>query len=182
MFIERPLAQLPAADAERFVRALLSPDAADDLIDRADPSLHAIGVQTVAVRWEDAGGAGAFKPLALFGYCELAEHPLGARIARGLPKRYAGPFGIAHSIGVLAPTAGVDFEKTIFLSLAHAALAAGHQQLVMITDRVRAERYSRFGIELLPGLLHHRGNIVGVFDLAAKRAQLDAIDALELAA
>src|SRR5262245_36491333 len=139
MFIERPLAELPAVDAERFVRTLLSPDAADDLIDRADPSLHAIGVQTVAVRWEDAGGAAAFRPLALFGYCELASHPLGARISRGLPKRFAGPFGVAHSIGVL-PASGVDLEATIFLSLAHAAQTAGHRQLVLVTDRIRAER------------------------------------------
>ena len=167
MFIERPLASLSPADATRLVRALFAPDAADALLENlADPDVHTIGFQKVSVSWQEAGGASAFQPVGMFGYCALSAHPLGDRIARGLPKRFAGPFGLAHSIGIV-PGSPIDLDTTIFLSLAHAAAAAGHQQLVVVTDRVRAERLGRFGIELFPGLLHNCSTIVGVFDAAS---------------
>ncbi len=168
MLIERPLASLSPADATRLVRALFAPDAADALIENlADPDVHTIGFQKVCVSWQDAGGPSAFQPVGMFGYRALSAHPLGDRIARGLPKRFAGPFGLAHSIGIVHSGSAIDLETTIFLSLARAAAAAGHPQLVLVTDRVRAERYSRFGIELFPGLLHNCSTIVGVFDAAS---------------
>lgn len=179
MFIERPLASLSPSDATAFVRTTLPPDAADAVLDDlADPTIHTLGTQKVAATWQDAGGPRAFTPFAIYGYCELAAHPIGARIARALPKRFAGPFGFAHSIGIAGGT-GVDLEKTIFLALAHAAQIAGHAQLVIITDRVRAERFTRFGCEVLPHPLHNRSAAVAIFDLAARRADAAAASALD---
>ncbi|MBA2541490.1 MAG: hypothetical protein H0V17_17745 [Deltaproteobacteria bacterium] len=186
MFIERPLATLPADHAERFVRAMFAPDqrfarayhywfrtvqghneptaklstrielhkACDAVLANVgDPNLHTLGIQKVAASWQDAGGAASYQPIGLFGYRALTALPVGAKIAEriastSLRTRCAGPSGIAHCVGILEEHGGLDVLKTVFVSLAHKAQAAGHAQLFLFTPdhRLRGLRAVRHGV------------------------------------
>jgi len=216
MFIERPLATLPADHAERFVRAMFAPDqrfarayhywfravqghneptaklatrielhkACDALLaNLGDPNVHTVGFQKVAVSWEDAGGAASYQPIGVFGYRALTALPFGAKIAEriaatSLRTRCATASGIAHCVGILDAHGNLDVLKTILLSLAHKAQTAGHDQLFFFTPDHRLRGlYERFGMEFpeeiqLPTSKH----LVGMFDLAANRARVEAIE------
>lgn len=162
MFIERPLASLPSDRVETSIRALVAQDQL--LANRRDPNLHTLGFQEVAANWEDAGGPNAFRPIGVFGYCAIADLPIGAALADAA----RGPAGLAYCIGA-ADVSGVDVLKTIFIALAHRAQAAGHQRLFVVTHdpRVRAV-FGRFGMQF-PDELQAGARIVGRFDLAASR-------------
>lgn len=151
----------------------------------ADPALHTVGFQKVAANWQDAGSAAAYQPVGLFGYRALGELPMGAEIEHriattNLRERCTGPLGIAHCVGILDERGyqRLDVLKTIFLSLAHKAERAGHGQLFFYTPDHRLRGlYAKFGMEFPAELqLPNRKHLVGMFDLAANRARVDAIE------
>lgn len=149
----------------------------------ADPNIHTIGFQKVAANWQDAGGAASYQPIGLFGYRALDELPFGAEIAdriatTSLRTRCTRASGIAHCVGILDEHGSLDVLKTIFLSIAHKAQAAGHDQLVFFTpDRRLRGLYARFGIEFPAELqLPAEKHLVGMFDLAGNRARVEAIE------
>ena len=123
MFIERPLASLPSDRAQTSIRALVAQDQL--LANRRDPNLHTIGFQEVAANWEDAGGANAFRPIGMFGYCAIEDLPIGAAIADAA----RGPAGLAYCIGAVE-VGGVDVLKTIFIALAHRAIGQLRSQAI----------------------------------------------------
>lgn len=149
----------------------------------ADPEIHTVGFQKVAANWQDAGSAAAYQPIGLFGYRVLTDHSFGVEIAEriattSLRERCTGPVGIAHCVGILDEHGSLDVLKTIFLSLAHKAQAAGHDQLFFFTPDHRLRGlYVKFGMEFPDELqLPTRKHLVGMFDLAANRARVDAIE------
>ncbi len=149
----------------------------------ADPNLHTVGFQKVAANWQDAGSAAAYQPIGLFGYRALGELPFGVEIAEqiartSLRSRCTGPLGIAHCVGMLDDHKNLDVLKTIFLSIAHKAQAAGHDQLFFFTPDHRLRGlYERFGMEFPEDLqLPNRKHLVGMFDLAANSHRVDAIE------
>lgn len=194
--IERPLASLPTADAERFIRSLFAPDqrfarafhhywkvvlgqndataklnthielaqTADKLVaNLADPNMFTVG-------YEDGG---TYTPIGIFGYRALGAHPFGVKIADvvasgPLAARLGSEFGIAHCVGILDAHAGLEILKTMFLSIARKAQAAGHEQLFFFTSDHRLEGlYRRFGMEFPQELaLRDSKHLVGMFDLA----------------
>lgn len=148
-----------------------------------DPALHTVGVQQVAANWQDAGGAASYRPIGLFGYRALTALPFGAKIAAriattSLRTRCGGPSGIAHCVGILDEHGSLDVLKTVFLSIAHKAQAAGHDQLFFFTPDHRLRGlYTRFGIEFPEELqLPSSKHLVGMFDLAGNRARVEAIE------
>jgi hypothetical protein len=198
MLTERPLAQIAAPDAERFIQSLFAPDqrfarafhhywrvilkqneptatlntrielaqTADKLIENlADPAMFTVGHQ------RDIG----YEPHGIFGYRALEAHPFGAKIAR-VVKTTTGPFagqcrgqlGIAHCVGILDAHASMEVLKTIFLSIARKAMAAGHEQLFFFTSDHRLEGlYKRFGMEFPRELaVPDSKHLVGMFDLS----------------
>lgn len=147
MFLERPLASLPA-DRARQLLAVFRSD-----LDPADPDATALGFQRVAVDWRDAGGPAAFEPIGVFGY-------------RALDART----GLAYAVDVLDTARGLDLGKTMFLALAHRARVAGHDRLFVITEnRALRGALSAFGV-VFPAELQLEAYLVGWFDLAASLA------------
>lgn len=145
----------------------------------ADPALHTVGFQKVAAHWQDAGGVAAYRPIGLFGYRALEDHLLGVELAERLARTgiLVGALGIAHDLGILDGHAGLDVRKTILLSIAHKAERAGHARLLVVVDRSLREPCARFGIEFPDELqLATPGGEIGIFDLAANRARVDAIE------
>lgn len=148
MFIERPLASLPAERAARFLDGLASD------LSITDPELFTLGCQQVATHWQDAGGPAAFEPLALFGYRELDART-----------------GLAHSLTSLATPRGVDLKKTMFLSIAHKARIAGHDRLFVVTpDRALRGTFGSFGM-VFPTELQLERYLVGWFELVGQIAR-----------
>jgi hypothetical protein len=120
MWIERSLSELPPDRAEAFLQTVLPGRA----IDLADPHLFVLGIQQVAVTWQDAGGIAAFQPIALFGYRD----------------------GRVYDVAML-DVHTIDVRKTMFLAIAHKAQRAGHPRIVVDTPdhRLRA-MCDRFGV------------------------------------
>lgn len=148
MFIERPLASLPADRATRFLA-----DLASDL-SITDHALFTLGFQRVAPHWQDAGGPAAFEPLALFGYRELDART-----------------GLAYNLTSVATPRGVDLKKTMFLSIAHKARVAGHDRLFVVTpDRALRGTFGSFGM-VFPAELQLERYLVGWFELVGQIAR-----------
>lgn len=148
MFLERPLASLPADRATRFLAAL-APD-----LSITDRELFTLGFQQVAARWQDAGGPAVFEPLALFGYRDVDART-----------------GLAYAVTSLATPRGVDLRKTMFLSIAHKARIAGHDRLFVVTpDRALRGTFGSFGM-VFPTELQLERYLVGWFELVGRIAQ-----------
>lgn len=149
--IERPLATLPTDRATQFLDALGIELPVDD------SNLHALGFQKVAANWQDAGGPAAFEPLALFGY-------------RAMDHRT----GVAYAVATLESARGVDLKKTLFLSIAHKARAAGHDRLFVVTsNHALRGAFANFGM-VFPAELQLQTYLVGWFDLTSIASQLSA--------
>lgn len=193
--IERPLASLPTADAEHFVRSLFAPDqrfarafhqywkvvlgqnaATATLNTRVELAqaaaklvAHLADPNIFTVGYQGA----TYEPIGIFGYRDLEAHPFGQKIADVITEgpiaaRCGRRLGIAHCVGILDAHAGLEILKTMFLSIARKAQAADHAQLFFFTSDHRLEGlYRRFGMEFPPELaLHDSKHLVGMFDLA----------------
>jgi hypothetical protein len=193
--IERPLASLPAPDAERFIRALFAPEqrfarafhhywrivlkqnastarlnTSIELVQTASKLLANLDDPDLfTVGFEGAG----YDPIGIFGYRELRAHAFGEKIANvvaagPLAARCRGTLGIAHCVGILDAHAGLEILKTMFLSIARKAASAGHDQLFFFTSDHRLEAlYRRFGMEFPAELaVPDSKHLVGMFDLS----------------
>ncbi len=148
MFIERPLASLPADRAAMFLRQLGAHH------DAGDTTLFTLGFQKVAANWQDAGGPAAFEPIGLFGYRTLGDRT-----------------GLAFETSILDTPRAIDLEKTMFLAIAHKARVAGHERLFVITPDRRVRRtFAAFGM-VFPAALQLESYLVGYFDLTALAQQ-----------
>jgi hypothetical protein len=191
MMTERPLASLPAEQAESFIRALFAPgqrfarafhhywrvvlkqneataklNTYIELAQSGAKLIENLGDPAMHVICQDG------QPIGIFGYRELRAHAFGAKIAdvvstTALADTCKGPLGIAHCVGILDQYASIDVLKRIFASLARKANAAGHQQLFFFTSDHRLEGlYKRFGMEFPAELaVPDSKHLVGMFDL-----------------
>jgi hypothetical protein len=189
---ERPLASLPAEQAEQFIRALFSPNQRFarafhhywrvvlkqneataklntyiELAQAGAKLIEHLGDPAIHVICRDD------QPIGIFGYRELRAHAFGQKIAdvvaaSPLARTCKGPLGIAHCVGILDAYASIDVLKRIFASLARKASAAGHEQLFFFTSDHRLEGlYRRFGMEFPAELaVPDSKHLVGMFDLA----------------
>jgi len=199
--IERSLASLPAADAERFVRSLFAPNQrfarafeqywkvilghSEHVARRETQAELAHAGDALIANLADPAiftvghlEANGYQPIGIFGYRALAAHPVGGKIAEAvatsaLAARFGGRFGIAHCVGILDAHAGLEVLKTMFLSIARKAQAADHEQLFFFTSDHRLEGlYRRFGMEFPPELaLRDSRHLVGLFDLTRRDGQ-----------
>jgi hypothetical protein len=188
---ERPLASLPPAVAEAFLRALFAPGARFArafhhywrVVLKQNAPTAALNTRIELVQAVEKLIANlddphmhvlcdaSDQPIAIFGYRALRAHAIGNELADALERRpisgATGPFGFAHCVGILDAHASVDTLKRIFVSIANKAHAAGHQQLFFFTSDHRLEGlYRRFGMEF-PAQLALSGSkhLVGMYDL-----------------
>ncbi|MEO8701891.1 MAG: hypothetical protein ABI867_17735 [Kofleriaceae bacterium] len=198
--IERPLASLPAPDAERFIRALFAPDQRfarafhhywkhvvrqNDATARLSTLCELAQVSSKLL--ENLADPNLFtvghaEPIGIFGYRPLADHAYGERIASAVARAGAATtnVGIAHCVGILDAHAGMRVLKTMFLSIARKAQAQGHGQLYFFTSDHRLEGlYLRFGMEFPDWLaLPDSKHLVGMYDLTRceNRIRVDQLE------
>ena len=199
--LERPLAQLPAADAERLVRELFAPDQRfaraffhywhtvlghnaptarlETLIELAHAREHVLA-HTDDPHYHTVGFVGVrYEPIGMFGYRPLAAHPMGAKLASAAAPLCDGPFGIAHCLATLDTYASTSVLRTMLASIALKAEARGDRRVLFYTSDHRLERlYRRFGMDFPPALrLPESRHLVGMFDLERpdNRARMDEL-------
>jgi hypothetical protein len=177
MLIERPLAALPSANAERFIRTL---HAADGRIARTFEHYWS-AVQNAATaklntRVELARAAGkllanlADPDVFTVGYPGAEYEPIGMF-------EYAS--GIARGVSIDEARATDQVLEAMFLSIARKAQATAHRQLVLVTrDSELVALCRRFGLEVVPESVRSK-RLVGTLDLARceNRVRLNELEA-----
>ena len=162
MVTDRPLASLPAEQAEQLIRALFAPNQRFArayqhhyrfVLRQNEPTAKlntrielARAAATLLARLDDP---------CMHVLCRDDE-PVGLFGFRG--------DGVAHSIAVLDAYAHLYLELHVFVAIARMATSAGHRELRVITnDRRLASRYAQHGMELAVTDAKH---LVGRLDLA----------------
>jgi hypothetical protein len=199
--LERPLAQLPAADAERLVRGLFAPDQRfaraffhywhrvlghneptarlETLVELAHAREHVLA-HLDDPHYYTVGYLGArYEPIGMFGYRALAEHAVGDKLRPVIGRLCEGPYGIAHCVAILDSYASTAVLRTMFASIALKAEARGDRRVLFFTSDHRLEKlYRRFGMDFPSALaLPDSRHLVGMFDLERpdNRARLDEL-------